>query len=371
MLKKTLLLGVLLLPALASAASVHFGDYFLKSGESAPDDVYAIGENPTFSGKVEGDAVSIGRTIFSQSDISGDVFFIGEEVHIEGAVGDDVRVIGGTVTVSGSVADDLVALGSKVIVNPEARIAGSLFVMGGEVEILGTVLGDVKALSDDFSLLGTVEGDLELWGRASFDEPSRIGGDFIYHAEGKGALPEGVVIAGKTVLDETPQKGFTFPIRGILGGLFSLQILMMLALGFALFFLARERTEEVLLDTLQCFWPRLLRGALIMIVMPLLVIVLIPTVVGIPLSLVLGALFFLLVAFSFIFAGLIVGAWSERFLFKRSPFPLSYRPVLLGVILLSLASLIPLVGPLFHGILLLTAAGSLGTVFFRALQIKR
>src|SRR3989338_11512126 len=101
-----MLLSLLLCPFAASAASIHFGDYFLKGAEVAPDDVYVLGRTSTLSGKVNGDVVSISRSVFSQSEISGDVFLVGEEVKLEGRVGDDVRVVGGVVTIDGTVTDD-------------------------------------------------------------------------------------------------------------------------------------------------------------------------------------------------------------------------------------------------------------------------
>ncbi len=368
--KPFLLLGILLFPLFAFASSVHVGDYFLKGAENVPDDVYAVGGTATFAGKVTGDAFAVGKTIFSQSEISEDVFFVGGEVRLVGAVGDDARLLGGVLMIDGVVQDDVVAIGSKVVIGSTAEIKGSLYVIGGDVEIRGKVLGDVQVYSGQFLLAGAIEGNLELWGKSAFEEPARIGGDFIHHARGKTAAPLSVAIAGKVILDEAQGSGIEFPGDTFIGGFFSLKILMMLALGFLLFFLIRERTEEVLLETLPHFWMRVLRGFLIIILFPLAIPLLLLSVVGIPIALVLGALFLLLLLLSWGYAGILLGAWSEQFFFKRSAFPLSYRPVLLGIMFLSIISVVPFIGAIIHGILLLSVAGSIGTLFFRRVRAR-
>jgi cytoskeletal protein CcmA (bactofilin family) len=320
-----------------------------------------------FAGEVTGDAFALGREILSQSEITGDTFFVGEEVRIEGTVGDDVRVIGGSVSIDGTVSDDVIAVGSKVVIKPTARIEGSLYLVAEDAQIYGEVLGGANVMSNKLLLSGAIEGDLELWGKAQFKEPARIGGDFIHHTRDRARAPTNAVITGKHIVSEWKNDGA--PLESALfGGFFSLKALMMLALGFVLFFLARERVEEVLLDVLPEFWPRALRGFLLLLILPIAALILVFSVIGIPIALILGALLLILFLLSFVLSGILLGAWSERIFFKRSAFPLSYRPVLFGIVFLVVLSVIPFIGPLIHGILLLGTAGSLGTIFFRKLR---
>lgn len=365
---KTSVICALLFPFSAFAATVHMGDYFLKGAETASDDLYVLGETVALEGRIVGDAVSLGRSIVSGSTTTNDVLFIGEEVRLSGIVGDDARLLGSAITIEGVVQDDVIAIGQEVRVAPTARIQGSLYVMGGKVRIFGTVAGDARVISGDMELHGEVRGDVEVWGQASFTAPASIGGDFVYHTDGKAAPPVHVTISGKVIIDEREQGGSAFALGGFWGGFFSLRTLMMLALGFALFFFARERSEELLLDLLPNFGARLMRGALIILLLPAAAALLITTVVGIPIALLLGASVLSLIILGWAYGGLLVGAWSERLFFKRSAFPLSYRPVLLGVLMLSVMSLIPFAGPLLHLALTLAAVGSLGTVCYKHLR---
>lgn len=370
MLKKLpLLLAAALLPLGAAASSVHFGDYFLKGAETLSDDVYVMGENAVFAGAVSGDAFAAARAVLSEGEIAGDALFLGETVAFRGKVLDDLRALGAEIEIGGETGDDAVAVGSRVVLSERARIGGTLYAVGQEVDARGAIGGDVRIVAERVRFSGDVSGTLEVWGSdVSFLPPARIGGDFIHHANGKAALPSNVSIGGEVILDEAARTGARFSLAPFLGGFFALRTLMMLALGFALFFLVRERLEETLLDTLANFWPRVLRGALIILLLALSAALLFPTVVGIPLALSLGALLFLLLALSWGYAGILLGALCERPLFKRSPFPLFYRPVFFGIVLLALLSLVPFAGTILYGMLLLAGAGSFGTVFYRHLR---
>ncbi|MDO8594485.1 MAG: hypothetical protein Q7R93_03145 [bacterium] len=365
-----LLLSVFLFPLATFAATIHFGDYFLKGSESTEDDIYVLGETSALVGSVQGDSISIGRTIFSQSDITGDALFIGDDVKVEGVVRDDARLIGNTIRIDGIISDDVVVIGSKILISQSARVEGSLYVIGQDVEVSGTVLGEAKIFSQRVKITGSVAGDLELWGRASFVPPASVGGDLILHSKKATESPVGVTVTGKVIHDNAAYGPKLSSSQAFLGGLFSLKILMFLALGFALFLLVRERSEEVLLDTLSNFKVRLLRGMLILILLPVVTLILFFSVIGIPIALLTGSFFVILSLLSWGYAGILVGVWSERFFFKHSAFPLTYRPVLLGVIFLSVLSLIPIVGPLLNFLLMLAVAGSLGTLSFRQIRAR-
>lgn len=355
---------VFFIPGAVFAASVHLGDYFLKGAEQVADDVYVFGRSATFAGNVDGDVVAASESIFSQSDILGDVLFLGEDVRFGGSV-EDARIVGAVVTVDGTVLDDAVIIGSRIIIEKGAKIEGSLYAVGGSVDVRGAITGNAKIISEKAVVSGTIAGDLEQWGDISFSEPAAIGGDFIRHSRSR-AGPRNVAITGK-IIESTVPEGLTLS-RAFLGGFFSLKVLMLLALGFALFFIARERTENVLVETLSEFWLRMLRGLIIIVVLPVIIALLISSVVGLPIAMLLIALFVAMLLLSWALAGIIVGAWIEQLIFRRSSLPLTYRPVLLGILVISVISLIPYVGPLFYGILILASVGSLGTLFFRALR---
>ena len=193
--------------------------------------------------------------------------------------------------------------------------------------------------------------------------------DFIYHAPREAVVASDARISGETLFDE--QKGMRSNLASFSSGFASFHLLATLALAFFLFFLFRERTEEILLDAAENLWQRVLRGLLLFLVVPLAGAFLFFTAVGIPLGLALIALYFAGLVFSAAYAGVLLGVFLERPLFRRSAFPLSARTVFVGVALLALLGVIPYLG--FVAVLLFTLAsfGSLGTIGWRHLKQMR
>lgn len=371
---KAALLGVAagfsaLFPLAALAADAHIGgDFFLKGGEKAAHDLYAVGSSVTFVGPIEGDAVAAAENIWSESAVSQDVLFFGRFVTLKGTVDDDARIAGGQVNVSAHVGDDAVLLGAKVNLEPGAEVGNNLYIVAGAATLRGTVERDARVIARSARISGRVGGTLEVWGDAALEDGATVGGDFIYHARREIAIPSGAFVRGRVIFQDTSSGGAAGRISAALSGLFSLELLMMLGLGFLLFFFSRPRLEETLMDAVTNFWPRVLRGALLFLLLPTAAALLLASVVGAPAGILLLLLFATALLVSGALSGILVGAALERVFFKRSLVPLSYRPVLLGILCLSLVAVIPYLGLLIYLVLLLASLGAVGSVFYRKLN---
>ncbi len=371
MFTRFVILGIFAIaPFFAFASSLHIGDpFFLKGNEKTDDDVYVIAPSAVFAGDMLGDAFSVSQRISNQGTIGSDALFLGEKVELSGEVKDDARIIGAEVVVNGSVGDDAVLLGSTVSVASTTVIGGDLYVLGGEVRVAGAVGGNVFIVAHRTTIDGTIHGDLEVRGDVILEKGANISGNFIYHAKEEISIPQSGVVGGDIIFDQRKEEMTVFSsMSGIFSGIFSIQILMTLALGFFLLFWVRERTQEVLEEAVFNFWRRALRGALIVVLVPFFVLVLLFSVVGLPLAIVLLALFISGLVVAMAGAGLLLGVWIERFLFKKPPFPLWWRPVLVGIISLSLVSVIPYIGAIITLVLSLAVFGGAGTVFYRHLK---
>lgn len=355
------------LPFVLFAADVHIGeDFFLKGSEKTTDDVYTVGSSTLFSGRVGGDATALGGTVLGNGDIAGDALFVGKRLTLRGTTTDDARLLGGRVFLEGRVGDDAVLLGGTVAVLPSASVGGDLYAVGDEVAVEGKVAGNARIAAREARIAGTVRGNVEVWGDVAVGSSASIGGDFIYHAKHEITISPGATLSGRVLFVREGAGGRVFPFkRDLLSGFFSLQLLMQLLLGFLLLFLMRERLEETLADMLSCFWPRVLRGALLLVLLPIAGVLLMGSIIGIPVALLLFAFLIMGGIVGTAVSGVMVGLFLEKTVFKRPLFPVTYRPVLLGILLLSLISVLPYVGLVANAMLLLAAFGSLGTISYR------
>lgn len=360
--KRILILALAFLPLFVSAASLHVrNDYFLKGSEELAEDTYVLARAAAFSGTVAGDVAALAREIESYGRIAADALFVGERVLVGGSIGDDARLAGGVVTVSGDIAGDAVIFGSEIVIDKDARISGNLYLVGGRAELLGSVEGDMKALVGEITLRGTAGGSAEVWGVVSVSDTAHIAGDLIYHASREIRLPEKAV-SGEIIFDKRAEQKFWLPWSSRLPAVF---VLMVLALAVVLLYFARVRTEEVILDASAHFWMRALRGALGFVLLPVVAVLLGGTVVGFFVGVVFLLLFLVMVFLSITGTALLLGGAMEHFFFKRSPYPLSYRPVLLGTVLFALLFMVPYIGFAINFIIFLSVLGALETAGYR------
>lgn len=355
-------------PFFAVASSVNIGnDYFLKGNERAAEDTYVLAPSAIFAGEVQGDAVALGRVVANEGTIGGDALFFGETVTVAGEIADDVRVVGETVRIRGKITGDVVAVGVRVLVEKDAVVSSNLYAVGGEITVEGQVVGEVKAAGGDVRIAGSVGGAVEAWGEEiELSAGSAIGGDFIYHAQREAIIASAARIGGETIFDR--QKGARSGFVSLVSGFVPFYLLAALAAAFFLFFLFRERTEEILLDASENFWQRVLRGMLLFVTAPLVSAFLFFTAVGIPLGLALIALYLAGLIFSVVYGAILLGVLLERPLFKRSAFPLSARTVFVGVALFALLGAVPYLGLVAGFLFTLASFGSLGTIGWRRLK---
>jgi cytoskeletal protein CcmA (bactofilin family) len=102
----------------------YIGDLYFKSGEEV-----RVNE------EVRGDAYVAGGRVEVDGRVRGDLLAAGGEVWIRGQVDQDLRVAGGEVTIDGQVDRNVTVAGGKVTLTDNALIAGNLVAAGGEVQV--------------------------------------------------------------------------------------------------------------------------------------------------------------------------------------------------------------------------------------------
>jgi cytoskeletal protein CcmA (bactofilin family) len=95
-------------------------------------------------------------------DYTGTVYAVGGEVRLSGTIDGDLVVGAGSLMIDGSVLGDVYAAGGTVVVNGD--IGGNLTVAGGEVRLAqsGEILGAVVGGAGTYRQEGNVLGDLQI-----------------------------------------------------------------------------------------------------------------------------------------------------------------------------------------------------------------
>jgi len=355
---------VLLMPGTALAAEYRFGENpSLGSDERITDDVYLGGGNITSAGEVDGDLLVGGGSMVITGAVTADVTAAGGNVSLLAPVSDDVRIAGGTVIIEGTIGDDLHAAGGQLTVGGDG-IGGDAALGGGMVRLDAPVSGDLTVGGGNVYLNAPVSGDvtveadtLTLGGQAD------ISGDLVYTARQELTRADGAVVSGEITFTERPdgadeaESGAAALLSAAIIGQFLALLASALIVGLTLRRYGTTAVEKASRSPLLLLGLGLVAFAALPVISGLLM----ATLVGIPLG-ILGFIGFIgALIFSWIMSPIILGSMVSGYFFRTGT-AVTWKTILLGVVLYSILGLIPVIGWLAQGLLLLIALGSIVTI---------
>lgn len=357
--------ALLLAPAYAAAAEFRMADQpSVGRAEVVSDDMYMAGGVVTSSGEIRGDLIAGGGSVLVSGPVSGDVIAGGGNVTILGDIGDDIRVGGGNVVINGAIAGDAVVGGGQVHLSGPS-VGGDVAVGGGTVRIDSPVSGFVKAGGGDVYINAAIGGDVEVDADSvTLGPDAEIAGNFTYTSGKEATIEEGAVVRGETAY--TPRQSGAKVGAAALAGIVTLallaKLLMSLAGAFVVLLVFRRYAHVVVEKAAANPLYEMGRGLVFLILTPIVSVILLVTVIGIPFG-VLGLLGYAatLIFVSFV-APIVLGTMTHKLVGKRAEHELSWRTVLLGVVLYFILGLIPVVGWVVKFAIMLLALGAMMNV---------
>jgi len=245
---------------------------------------------------------------------------------------DRVVITGPVLVDNGETAGDVVVVDGDVLVR--GTVKGDLFVLNGNVTLRGRVTGDVIAVADTVTLgsRGQIDGDLRYGDKKPVGASSdKVKGKIKRFDVESIAAPSGV---------------------GIVLGLWLAVTISIFLLGLVLLLLFPRAADAV---TRAKVGRSLLIGLLVFILLPILGLLALVTVVGIPLGFVLLTAFVLLLAIAYVSTAWLLG---RRILKPPKARILAF---LVGLLILRLLALIPFVGGLIGFLAVLLGLGALAS----------
>lgn len=350
-----------------------------------------LGEKISLSGSHQDQQFLAGETVEVTADIADDVFAAARKVLFEGASAEnalaagfivtvrettvrDMILAGGEIDFAGSVTDDLVAAvcpfcpmvgglhlrrGSHIgddarlagrDIHVEARIDGTLYAAAtGRVTLSGEIGGNAEVLAD----------------RIVITPDARIGGDLLYAGTAKPEIPEGAVIGGEVrELDvKLPELGDreSWIWFGIAAAV--VFVLAVMFLGAVYQLIIPNVLSRAAVTAQEQPWSSLGRGVVVFLVTPAIAALLLATIIGIPLAMVIIAIFFVLLTLAFVSVAYCIGLFLRGRLGRQATLPSWAGRIMwtaLGILILMLVGAVPLIG--FVVVVLAVVAGLGGLV---------
>ena len=359
------LLSLVSMPTYALASTFHWGsDYSLPRGSESGGNLYAGAKTVVVSGTTRGDLYAAGTNVLVSGPVDADVGIFGGTVQLMSPVKGDIRIAGGTLSVTSTVAGDFILAGGNVHIVEGARAEGDAIVGGGSIRIEGDIQGRLTAVGTRVFLNGVVGGDARITADEVVLGPrARVEGNFAYKSVRPAVLQEGSQIRGTTEFIKVEAKNPDQQYFAFLWSTFFLVRLIAVLVATLVFYaVMREALPRMTQLAVREWWKNLGAGFFFVAGMPVAIMLLILTAIGLPLALAGGALYILFGITGIAFAPIVFVIGSAA-LFKKNV-SLNARSVIVGVLGFSLLSVIPFVGSLLQIGLCLIALGVLTRLLF-------
>jgi len=365
-------LGILLLSPLTTlAAEFRVGDQpSFPAGETLVNDLYMAGGSVTAGGTVRGDLVVTGGNILSTSIVQSDVAAFGGSVSILGDVGDDVRAAGGEIVIQGKVGNDVLVAGGQVNISGKG-IGGDVTTAGGVVRIEAPVSGKLWIAAGNVYINAPISGDTEIKAdKIQLGPKAVLAGKFTYTSPEMATLEEGAVVKGETTFTQSADvKNAAKAGAGALVSLWFIAKFFMLLLGaLAIAFFFRKYAEKLVRVATDETMLEIGRGLVFFIVVPVVSVILLFTIIGIPFGL-LGLIIFAgAMVFASLAAPILVGSLAHGWIFRPIEYRIDWKTILLGAIIYSILSLIPIIGWIAKFVVLLLTIGTMFNIKWNILK---
>ncbi len=330
--------------------TIHEGDFF------------AWGSSVEISGTVNGDVYVFAEQLIIDGVVNGDVLASGGSVDISGQISRSVRAVAGQILINGKIGHSVTGIGGNIQLLPYANIGGNVVLITGNGDIASTIGSNVTAIASNLRVSATINNSLQGYiGHLRITSRANIGGEVDYRSNSAAWIDQGARIQGKVV--QHPSfvhelvKGTW--IQKLLFGSKVLAILMNFIYTFTIgvilikFFpktleMAQETLKEIPLKCLGC-------GIVMLIILPLISLIMLMTILGVPFALTLIAANIIGLYTAKIYTIFWISNWGFRKLrLTRNRVP----TLLLGLIVYFSLTSIPYVGIVLATLAMLIGLGA-------------
>lgn len=356
------------------------------SASSAGRNVFRAGGNVRLAAPVKGDFYAAGGRVTVDQPVAGDATLAGGSVTVRAAIGDDLRAAGGDVKIESTVGGEVYASGGNITLGNAAAVADAVTLYGGNVNIEGKINGPLKVNAQKVVLNGEVARDVELNAEEIELGPrAKLGAALRYPSNAQFKTAEGVVIGGAVTRGEAmngrpdthhdrewhgQMMGSSSGWAGTIAGTAASFVALLAAAAlFLLVFTGFSRRASTRM--LATPWPALAAGVAVLLGTPMLAMLLLITLIGIPLGIVLMMLFPLMLLMGWIVGVFGVAQRVQHAIQKDAPSGSSAAMIgffALTLLLVLLLGNLPFIGFLILVAILLLGIGACALELYRQVR---
>ncbi len=341
-----------ILPVSVFAFEIKTDDsIYVGPNETIEGNLYAVGQAVNIDGKITGDLFCIGQSINIRGEVAGDVICAGQSVDISGQINGSVRTVGNTINVRGNIAHNLQMFGVNLILSQEGIVGWDTLIAGASTNIDGKIGRSLYGGVANGTINGEINGnvDLSLDSRKQgnptlvISDKAIINGNLTYTDWRDATIGNNANIIGSIIRNQPKEKNDNKNIMAVWAWSKLYSVFAALVIGLVVISLWRKPIIEITDKMLKKPNKAIGWGAVVMLITPILSIILIFTLIGLPLAIILFSFWLLAIYLSKIIAGIFIGRNILEKTWKKKKDSLIWA-MIIGIIICWLIFSIPLIG---------------------------
>lgn len=340
---KLLLIGLLAaIPLFGFAITANAQSFRTGSNITVPNNrtvnssLYATGRNIDVAGTVEGDVICAGQNVTVSGTVTGDVICAAQSIHINGTVEGNVRLAAQNVTISGKVDRNANVISQTLTTDSNSTIGGDIGIASQDIILNGSIGRDLAVASGSTIVNNTVgrniQGDLN---KLTLQSDASVQGFIDITSPNNVQRNSGAEVKGKITRNQPTETNNTSWVG--LGWIFTLYVILTMLLTALVLVLIMPRAFQVAANkALSSMGKTIIIGIVATIIVPIVIVGLMFTVIGIPLGILLLLAWLVLLFLSGPFAAYLLGR-----LLLRDSARNAVLVMLVGAVVLLILFLIP------------------------------
>jgi cytoskeletal protein CcmA (bactofilin family) len=356
--------GALMMPAAASAQDMRKGDSIeIRSDETVKGDLFVFAHRARIDGKVEGDVYLFSQDASVGGHVTGDIIAFSQILRVGGTVDGNIRGFNNTISISGNVARNVLTFDDIINLDTSSKIGGSLTAFAHSLNMDGGVGRNVLIFAQQATVSGTVDGEISAKGEnLRINGSAKVGGPIKFEGKYPPDVASDAKLASSPVFKQMQHKP-----EYAEGSYFVWQVIWLAAyvlFGLVLFQLMPVFSKEAV-DSVEQYGASFGLGVLVFFGVPIAACIACITVVGLFVGLATLFAWYGGLYYAQTIVGALVGQWLLGR--TRETWPLIGRMVV-GIIIVRLATMIPHAGGWIKLGVILWGAGAISLALYRRFQ---
>lgn len=310
------------------------------ASETIDSTVFMGGRDVNIYGTINGDLFCGAQNLNISGTVNGDVICGAQTINLSGHVTGDIRVAAQTINFTGTVDGNATVAAQTLNTDTKSKITRDASMAGNDLNLNGKIGRDLAAGGANITIGGEIGRDIKSGGnQMTLLSSAKVGGGIDYTSKNKVVIQQGADVTGSVTYHYPSKKHVDFPRVAAFSGAIALFVaLMLLVKAFVLTALFPRFVHGAISRGLKRPWWALLVGFGASILAPIVGVLLLISIIGIPLAIMMF-IFWVLIS---LLSGWFAAYWLGRMIWRSQTNPLMI--VLIGGLVLLLLIMVPYLG---------------------------